>query len=295
MRGRSRGTATVLRRSVGSGSFGCRRQDRVKRSCARPGARVIDEQPVTGPGANDATSSSTRSRLWRELEPIIRLISATVIIGASTGALIGGVGGRIAMRVLFLTSDDAVKGVTSDDGFEIGRFTLGDTLGLVLLTALLGVLAALLLLVARPFLAPLGSLVVPLMAAFYGVVGGAMMVHRGGVDFNILEPAALAIALFTAICAAFGAAVAWLIDAAAATDAWPQTRRWWLLGPPLVLVVIPPFVIAGFAAGAFNWLETTAARGTWRWRALEGCALAVMFGLFLLGAVDLTRDTASLT
>ena len=34
-----------------------------------------------------------------------------------------GIGGRIAMRVVFLTSNERVRGVTSDDGFEIGTFS----------------------------------------------------------------------------------------------------------------------------------------------------------------------------
>ena len=92
------------------------------------------------------------------------------------------------MRILLLTSDDSVRGLTSDDGFEIGRFTLSDTLGLLLITALIGVVAALLYLVARPFVARLGRAAVPAMAVFYGVVGGAMMVHRDGIDFHALNP-----------------------------------------------------------------------------------------------------------
>jgi hypothetical protein len=107
------------------------------------------------------------------------------------------------MRILFLTSDDTVKGLTSDDGFEIGRFSLADTVGLVLLTAALGVIAALLYLVARPFVISLGPAVTPVMAVFYGVIGGALMVHTDGVDFTRLEPAALAIAMFVALCASF--------------------------------------------------------------------------------------------
>ena len=89
-----------------------------------------------------------------------------------------------------------------------------------MLTAFIGVLAALLYLVARPFVAPLGAAVVPAMAALYGVLGGAMMVHRDGVDFNVLEPAALAIGLFVAICAGFGAAVSSLTNAAVADNGW---------------------------------------------------------------------------
>jgi hypothetical protein len=235
------------------------------------------------------------SRVWKQLEPAVRLCSATVVIGAATGALIGGVGGRLAMRILFLTSDQSVKGLTSDDGFEIGRFTLTDTLNLILLTAVVGVVAALLYLVARPFVARFGRATVPAMAVFYGVLGGAMMVHRDGVDFNVLEPAGLAIALFVAICAGFGAVVAWLVDAAARQGGWPFRLSWWLLAPPLVLVMLPPFVVVAFPAVACNWLAATADSETRRWRILQFGALAVMTGLFALGVVDLTRDTVSLT
>ena len=115
----------------------------------------------------DVTSS--RSQWWCALAPSIRLVSATIIIGAVGGAIVGGLGGRIAMRILVLTSDEAVKGVTSDDGFQIGRFTLSDTVGLVILTMFIGVVAALLYLVAHPFLAGLGRARVPAMAVSSGL------------------------------------------------------------------------------------------------------------------------------
>src|SRR4029079_17875202 len=57
--------------------------------------------------------------------------------GAIAGALVGGVGGRLAMLLLRLTSPDHVVGMTSDDGFEIGVVS-ADTLQLVLAMALLG-------------------------------------------------------------------------------------------------------------------------------------------------------------
>ena len=95
--------------------------------------------------------------------------------------------------------------MTSDDGFEVGRFTRGNIVGLVIVTTFIGVLAALLYLVAHPFVARWGRARVPAMATFYGVVGGAMLVHTNGVDFKLLKPAVLAIALFVAISAGFGA------------------------------------------------------------------------------------------
>jgi hypothetical protein len=229
------------------------------------------------------------------LEPTVRVLSATIIIGAATGAVIGGLGGRLAMRILFLTSDDAVRGLTSDDGFEIGRFTLGDTAGLVVVTSVIGVIAALIFLVAWPFVSRFGRTTVPMMAVLYGVVGGAMMVHTDGVDFTVLEPAALAIALFVAICAGFGAVVAHLVGRAAAVDGWPRASGWWLLGPPLILLLFPPVLVVAVAAAATNQADAVASPDDGRWRTVHAGALLAMLALFVAGAVDLARDTATLT
>ena len=237
----------------------------------------------------------SRSHWWRVLAPSIRLLSGTIIIGAVGGAIVGGLGGRIAMRILFLTSDDAVKGVTSDDGFEIGRFTLSNTVGLVIVTTFIGVLAALLYLVAHPFLAGWGRARVPAMAIFYGVVGGAMLVHTDGVDFKLLEPAVLAIALFVAISAGFGAVVAHLVGLAAADGAWPQTWPWWALGPPMLVLLLPPFLVVALVGVAVHHAGTTTEPTTRWWRVARVGALVVMAGLFVLGAVDIATDAAELT
>jgi hypothetical protein len=223
------------------------------------------------------------------------VLSATVMIGAVGGAVIGGLGGRLAMRILFLTSDASVKGLKSDDGFIIGRFTLGNTIGLVIVTAFIGVIAALLYLLARPFVARLPLPPVATMAVFYGVIGGALLVHPSGVDFTRLEPAALAIAMFVAISAGFGAVAARFINAAASEHAWPQRRRWWLLGPPLLFLVFPPFLLVAIVAVVVNWGDAAAGSEDRAWRAVRVGAVAVMSGLFVLGAVDLVRDTATLT
>jgi hypothetical protein len=251
-----------------------------------------EDWPDTAAGA--ATTTGVGLRGWRSLEPVVRLLSAAIIIGAISGAVIGGLGGRLAMRILLLTSDDSVKGLTSDDGFEIGRFTLFDTLGLVIATAFIGVIAALLYLVVRPFVARLGSAAVPAMAVLYGVVGGAMMVHRDGIDFHVLEPAVLAIVLFVAICAGFGAAVAYLVGASAADEAWPQKPPRWLLAPPLLVLLFPPFLIVAIAAVAVNRAGAAADRNDRRWHVVHVGAFVVMSGVLIVGAVDLARDTAAL-
>ena len=71
----------------------------------------------------------TRRAAWSVL--------VAVAAGALAGAIVGGVGGRLAMLLLRLTSPETVNGMTTDDGFEIGVFTT-DTLNLVAGMTMLG-------------------------------------------------------------------------------------------------------------------------------------------------------------
>ena len=87
-----------------------------------------------------------------ELERWMRRVSIGVSTGTVAGLVIGGVGGRLAMFVLRLTSSPSLHGVETDDGFTIGEFSLA-TLFLLLVTAAIGVLAGLVYLV-MPHMAP---------------------------------------------------------------------------------------------------------------------------------------------
>ena len=61
-----------------------------------------------------------------------------IMAGIPTGVVVAGMGSRFSMFVLRLSSPDNVIGVTSDDGFEIGRFTLGGTYNLLAIGAAVG-------------------------------------------------------------------------------------------------------------------------------------------------------------
>ena len=75
-------------------------------------------------------------------------LGAGVSAGFLAGVLIGGVGGRLAMLALRLTSDPSLNGVSTDDGFTIGRVSL-QTLFLLGVTAGLGMAGGLFYLVVR--------------------------------------------------------------------------------------------------------------------------------------------------
>jgi hypothetical protein len=147
---------------------------------------------------------------WRrDLVGTVRWLSAGALGGLIAGLLAGGVGGRFAMLVLRLTSDPALRGLETDDGFIIGRFS-GETLFLLIFTAFFGLLGGLFYLVVR-------SLVPPrqrpgLTGVFGGIVGGAIVINPGGIDFTRLEPLSLAIALFVALPALYGVAMSLLVE-----------------------------------------------------------------------------------
>jgi hypothetical protein len=129
--------------------------------------------------------------------------------GLVSGVVIGGIGGRLAMFVLRLTSDPSLHGVKTDDGFVIGRVT-GETLFLVIFTALLGAVSALLYLLIRLWLPQAWRWLV--MTLLGGAIGGALFIRPGGPDFSVLEPLTLAVAMFIALPALHGLTMSLLVE-----------------------------------------------------------------------------------
>jgi hypothetical protein len=144
------------------------------------------------------------------VDSVLAAFAASGVIAAAAGAVAGliwgGIGGRIAMRVVFLTSDDRVRGVTSDDGFKVGTISSA-TMFLLILTTILGGLAGFAVGIIRMVTTgPTWAVAigVSLAAAAYG---GAGIVHTDGVDFRLLEPLWLTVGLFVLIPGLWGATV----------------------------------------------------------------------------------------
>jgi hypothetical protein len=163
-----------------------------------------------------------------------------VALGLGLGVLVGGVLGRLAMFVLIRFNPEQV-GTVSDDGFRMGQFTLAGSFNLLVVTGIIGAIGGLVYAGARHL--EFGPRWFRLLSVVLGAalpVGG-MLVHPDGVDFDFLQPTALAIGLFVAIPALFG-----LLIALAAERWLPAPGSWrrleplrWLLraGVTVVLVV----------------------------------------------------------
>ena len=178
-----------------------------------------------------------------------------IVAGIPAGVLMVGVGSRVAMLLLRLTSPDHVQGIQSDDDFTIGQVTFSGTVNLLMLGAAIGVIGACAYRAVAPWLiGPLWfrRLTTGLAA---GAVGGSMLVHADGIDFTVLKPTWFAIGLFVALPAVFGTFIGSFVDAAARPDSWtarPGRRRWLV---PLLLVVVAA------AVTLFGW---------WVWSVLQG-------------------------
>ena len=140
---------------------------------------------------------------WRaDLAGDARRLAVLTLVGAPLGMLVVGVLGRLAMSLLALLNPDAA-GLTSNDGLTIGQFTLAGSLQLIGAGAQFGLIGVFLyaalrgLIVGPPWFRLLSISLGP------AVVVVAMVVEPEGVDFTVIRPLWLTIALFTALPAIF--------------------------------------------------------------------------------------------
>jgi hypothetical protein len=110
------------------------------------------------------------------------------------------------MRVVFLTSNERVRGMESDDGFEIGTFSSA-TLFLLIATTILGGFAGFGVGILRMVTSgPTWAVAIGTSLATAAFVG-ASIVHPDGVDFRFLDPLWLTVGLFVLIPGLWGATV----------------------------------------------------------------------------------------
>ncbi len=231
--------------------------------------------------------------------PTAERLRVTILAGISVGVLVGGVGGRLAMLALRLSSPRSVRGVESDDGFEIGRFTLGGSYNLLVVGAGLGLVgAAIYPVVARWLIGPVWfrTLTTALGA---GAVVGSMLVHTDGIDFRLLRPTAFAIALFVLVPALYGAligpAFAWL----SRPESWfARGRRRWLC-PLIAIACFPPTAFVAAFIGVLL-IASAPLRASERVRQLHavfayGLAVrAVWLGVAVVGLAAFLSDAQKL-
>ncbi len=167
----------------------------------------------------------------RAVEALRHLVLG-VLAGAVAGLLVGGVYGRFVMFVLARLNPQA-SGRLTDDGFEMGRFTLDGTVNLLMLGLVFGLIGGALWVFFRGLrFGPRWWRVVSMPLAALIIVGDAL-VHSDGVDFTLLDPPLVTIGLVLTVPALATVLVTALGDRWIGTTATFWRRVPW----PLVWVV----------------------------------------------------------
>jgi len=221
-----------------------------------------------------------------------RRVSAAVAGGLVAGAVVGGVGGRLAMLLLRATSSPALHGTETDDGFVIGQVS-GNTLVLVALTVGLGILGGLAYLAIRSWIPARHRIWT--MAVLGCVIGGAMFIHPNGVDFLLLEPLWLAIVMFMLLPATYGALVSVLVERWLDRRSRLQASRAWLLAL-VPLLVFPStgltgllFLLGLVALWAIGWVAPGLG-AVWSSRPVTWVGRACLIGVTGYALAELVDD-----
>lgn len=225
---------------------------------------------------------------------VVRVAALAALAGAVAGLVVGGVGGRLAMRVLAAASPPSTQGILTDDGARVGQLSAGGTLFLLALTTALGVLAGLGYFVVRPVLPPSVRTRVASTAAVTGALGGAVLLgDHTTVDFGRLEPQWFAVVAFVALPTLAGATLA------ALTERWLRPGRsarrrdatMVVAGVLLLLAVFPvslPLVVLGILVTRVPSLHRAAGS-----RGVTVAVLAVLAAATLWGLYGITADVVS--
>jgi len=212
-------------------------------SSEEPGTSTVAELPAGDVGARRAAIDG--QVYVRDIGEALRVL---VVAGVPVGVLVAGIGSRLAMLLLRLTSTD-VAGIESDDGFTIGEVTLAGTYNLLIIGAAAGIIGAGAYQWVRPWLLGPTWFRRLTVGAGTGAVVGSMLIHADGIDFVVLTPTWLAIGLFIALPALFGVLIGPVVDHVEQPTSWTTRRRTrWLL--PVLLIAPFPLSLMILAVAA---------------------------------------------
>jgi hypothetical protein len=178
---------------------------------------------------------------------------AIVVVGSGiAGALVGGLGSRLVMRLAALAAPE-VRGALTENGNVVGEITLEGTIALMIVAGLAStVFGAGAFVVLRPWLPrrtmPRGLVFGGLLLA----LSGATVVDAGNADFAILGDRLLNITMFSGLFVAFGlvASFAFVALERRVPPAASLSPRMWALTAICAVPVVPGLIGIALASGS---------------------------------------------
>ena len=143
---------------------------------------------------------------WRSVNLTLRPVALLGLASLLAGVVVGGIGGRIVMTVSARVAGPDMAGRITENGNVIGEFTVAGTMALIVFVGLLGgMLASVGIVASDPWLRWMGGF----KGLGFGVV--VLTVYGHGtfesIDFLILHPLLLNVAMFLGLMLGFGLGV----------------------------------------------------------------------------------------
>ena len=209
----------------------------------------------------------------------LRTLACVVSAGFVSGILVVGLGGRLVMRILAATSGDDAQNRVTDAGEAVGEISVSGSLSFLIFTGILVPLAVAVLFVPLRRFVPTRSWIagVAYGVILLGLFGVDDPLSPDNIDFIILSPLWLAVALVSATALLFGTTFVALVARLDATlPSLPRpfsalSWRHWTTYASLLLVLNPVLAlpaalyVSGRAVSRGRvgaWLETPPVRRT---------------------------------
>lgn len=154
--------------------------------------------------------AASRSPGVDPIEASFRALGRSASAGVLAGLLVGGLGGRVVMRISAIAADS--DGLITEGGNRVGDITVGGTIALVIFGGgLTGAVGGLSLFTIGPWLPRRTAFRAASFAVVLPAITAATIVAAENRDFLFLDPPELNIAMFLLLFAVFGV-VAVIID-----------------------------------------------------------------------------------
>ena len=203
------------------------------------GERLVAPE-FPGRVSSEATASAPRQHPHLDgLRFYLWWATMFTVIGTATGILVTGAGGRLAMRLLAITSPDATGRLT-EAGAIVGDITPDGTLGYLIFGALpFAFASAAVYLLVYPWL-PHGRLAGPTFGAILLVTVAPFIdpLRSENIDFDRVGPGWLSVLVFGALAVLQGAALAALAGRLSRSLPLMSSRNWPATGALLLPVVV---------------------------------------------------------
>ena len=170
------------------------------------------EVPAVAPNARQrANARPIRTRTARET--ILVTLATGAVAGLLAGAVALGLGLRLAMRIAGFLTEPARRGALTEAGNRVGEITVGGTISLLVVGAVLGSLGGIVYMIVRPWLPWAGWRRGLLFGVMLFAVGGQELFEHGqNPDYRRFGIAGLNVCLFGLLPILFGSIVGPLAD-----------------------------------------------------------------------------------